>query len=131
MSWLSSRRELGSGGRLALSGHPSARKGGNQCSGVVIALVLLAHGIGHSMGLLQLFKVATVGFAAVAATVLGWLAAAWFPPLAIGSAVVSLAGIALFPIAFPVFGTIGALAVDLAVLAATVWYGWLPTELSA
>jgi hypothetical protein len=27
---------------------------------IVIALVLLAHGIGHSMGLVQLFKVATV-----------------------------------------------------------------------
>jgi hypothetical protein len=27
---------------------------------IVIALVLLAHGVGHSLGLLQLFKVATV-----------------------------------------------------------------------
>src|SRR6185503_12624328 len=27
---------------------------------IVIALVLLGHGIGHSMGLLQMFKVATV-----------------------------------------------------------------------
>jgi hypothetical protein len=101
---------------------------------IVIALVLLAHGIGHSMGLLQLFKVATinpqwhgdswiltdpagttvtqlvggllwttaiVGFVALAATVLGWLPASWFPPLAVGSAVVSLAGLLLFPIAFP------------------------------
>lgn len=27
---------------------------------IVIALVLLGHGIGHSMGLLQIFKVATI-----------------------------------------------------------------------
>lgn len=126
---------------------------------VVIALVLLAHGIGHSMGLLQIFKVASVnpqwngdswiltgplgvtatqviggvvwtaaiiGFAALAGTVVGWLPAAWFQPLAIGSSVVSLAGLLLFPVAFPTFSTIGALAVDLAVLAATIWYGWLP-----
>jgi hypothetical protein len=128
---------------------------------VVIAIVLLAHGIGHSMGLLQVFKVAAVnpewhgdswlltgpvgitathviggvlwtgaivGFAALAATVLGWLPAAWFPPLAIGSAVASLLGVLLFPIAFPVMSTIGALAVDVAVLGAAIWLHWLPTD---
>ena len=126
-----------------------------------IALVLLAHGIGHSMGLLQIFKVASVnpqwngdswlltgalgstvtqavggvvwtaaiiGFAALAGSVVGWLPAAWFQPLAIGASVVSLAGLLLFPIAFPTFSTIGALFVDVAVLAATIWYGWLPEE---
>lgn len=130
----------------------------------VIALVLLAHGIGHSLGLLQIFKVASVnpqwngdswlltgtlgttatqavggvlwtaaiiGFAAVAATVVGWLPAAWFQPLAVGSAVASLAGLLLFPVAFPTFSTIGALVVDVAVLAATIWYGWLPEEVGA
>ena len=129
-----------------------------------IALVLLAHGIGHSMGLLQIFKVASVnpqwngdswlltgtlgttatqavggvvwtaaiiGFAALAGSVVGWLPAAWFQPLAVGSSVVSLAGLLLFPIAFPTFSTIGALLVDLAVLAATIWYGWLPEEAGA
>lgn len=131
---------------------------------VVIALVLVAHGIGHSMGLLQIFKVASgnpawdgeswlltgavgttftqvvggvlwiaaiVGFAALAASVMGWLPIDWFRPLAIGSAVVSLAGLVLFPIAFPTFSTIGALVVDLAVLAATIWYGWLPDQAGA
>jgi hypothetical protein len=126
---------------------------------VVIALVLLGHGIGHSMGLLQIFKVASVnpqwngdswiltgplgvtatqviggvvwtaaiiGFTALAGSVIGWLPATWFQPLAIGSSVVSLAGVLLFPVAFPTFSTIGALAVDVAVLAATIWYGWLP-----
>lgn len=124
-----------------------------------IALVLLGHGIGHSMGLLQIFKVASVnpqwngdswiltgplgvtatqviggvvwtaaiiGFAALAGSVVGWLPAAWFQPLAIGSSLVSLVGLLLFPVAFPTFSTIGALAVDVAVLVATIWYGWLP-----
>jgi hypothetical protein len=131
---------------------------------IVIALVLLAHGIGHSMGLLQLFKVATVnpqwhgdswiltgpagttatqvvggllwtaaivGFAALAAAVLGWLPASWFPPLAVCSAVVSLAGILLFPIAFPTFSTLGALVVDVVVLVAAIWYHWLPADAGA
>jgi hypothetical protein len=29
-------------------------------------------------------------------------------------------------VAFPTFSPLGALAVDVAVLAATIWYGWLP-----
>jgi len=130
---------------------------------IVVAVVLLAHGIGHSMGLLQIFKVATVnpgwdgdswlltgpagttwthvvggvlwtaaivGFAALAATVVGWLPASMFNTLAIGSATVSLLGLLLFPIAFPTFSTIGALIVDLAVLAAVIWYHWLPSDLA-
>ena len=131
---------------------------------VVIALILLAHGIGHSMGLLQIFKVATVnprwhgdswlltgpagmnltqivgaslwsaaivGFAALAAVVVGWLPEAWFGPLAIGSAAVSLVGLLLFPIAFPLFSTVGAAAVNVAVLAAVLWFQWVPSDLAA
>jgi len=128
---------------------------------IVVALVLLAHGIGHSMGLLQIFKVAAVnpewdgnswlltgptgttathvvggvlwtvsivGFAALAACVVGWLPESMFNGLAVGSATVSLLGLLLFPIAFPTFSTIGALIVDLAVLAAVIWYHWLPSD---
>ena len=131
---------------------------------IVIALVLVAHGIGHSMGLLGMFKVATVnpaghgdswiltsvggpsvaqavgavlwtlavvGFVALGAVVMGWLPEAWWHPLAIGSSLVSLAGLLLFPIAFPVFSTIGAFAVDVAVLVAVLWYGWTPSDLAA
>jgi hypothetical protein len=130
---------------------------------IVIALVLLAHGIGHSMGMLQVFKVATVnpswngdswlltgvvgttvtqvvgsvlwivaivGFTALAGSVMGWLPAGWFQPLAVGSAVASLAGLLLFPLAFPTFSTIGALVIDVLVLAATIWYGWQPDEVA-
>jgi hypothetical protein len=131
---------------------------------IAVALVLLADGIGHSMELLQMFKVATVnpewsgdswiltgpagstatqvvgvvlwtvsmiGFAALAGVVIGWLPATWFAPLAIISSVASLVGLLLFPIAFPVFSTVGALVIDLAVLAAAVVYHWQPSDLSA
>jgi hypothetical protein len=131
---------------------------------VVIALVLLGHGIGHSIGLLQVFKMATInpsfhgdswiltgvvgttltqivgvvlwviamaGFAALAAVVMGWLPMAWWSPLAIASAVVSLVGIVLFPTAFPPFSTLGALAVDVAVIVAVLWSHWSPVDLAA
>ena len=131
---------------------------------IIVALVLFAHGIGHVMGPLQVFRVATInpawsggswilggstgtsvaqavgvvlwiaaliGFVAVAAVVMGWLPAAWFAPLAVGSAAVSLLGIALFPAAFPVFSTLGAAAVDVAVLAAVLLFHWAPSDLTA
>jgi hypothetical protein len=127
----------------------------------LIAAVVFAHGVGHSMGIVQatnlatinpawsgdswiltgtlgtgatrfvgivLWSVALVGFVAVAATVAGWLPAAWFGPLAVVSAVASLAGLALFPIAFPTFSTIGALAIDVAVLIAVVVWHWEPGQ---
>jgi hypothetical protein len=130
---------------------------------IALAVVLFAHGVGHSMGLLQLFRVATinpewrgdswllsgtlgtpvaqlagaiawvaaiVGFAAVAAVILGWLPTSWWAPLGIGSAIASLIGLLLFPSAFPTFSSIAALAVDLALLAAVAWFHWSPQELA-
>ena len=129
---------------------------------IVIALILFAHGVGHSLGLLQVFKVASVnpawngdswlltgvlgptatqavgailwaaamvGFVALAAIVLGWLPESWWAPLAIGASVASLAGLLLFPIAFPTFSSIGAFAVDAAVLVAVLVFHWVPNEL--
>jgi hypothetical protein len=131
---------------------------------IVIALVLLGHGIGHSMGILQVLKIAAVnpqwhgdswiltgtagasaaqavgvivwsvalvGFVLVAAIVMGWLPEAWFVSLVIVSSIASLAGIALFPLAFPLFSTIGALVIDVAMLAAVLWYQWVPSDLTA
>ena len=131
---------------------------------LVIALVLLGHGIGHSMGPLKVFNLATVnpawhgdswlltglagstitqwfgvavwvaslvGFTALAFVVVGWLPEAWWMPLAVGSSVTSLLGILLFPVAFPTFSTIGAIAVDAAVLAAVLWLHWSPGDLTA
>jgi hypothetical protein len=130
----------------------------------LIAFVLLAHGIGHCMGLLQVFKVATVnpswdgsswvlsgiagatvthvigivlwtvamvGFVIAAGVVVGWLPASWWVPVAVASSIASLAGLVLFPAAFPVFSTLGAAIVDLAVLAAVLWYDWAPSDLAA
>ena len=132
---------------------------------IIIGLVLLAHGIGHSMGLLGLFKVATVnpamerrlvaaagvgrpdaapgrrrgpldvsmvGFVALAGVAFGWL-----PEDLVGAPwrssrrSASLAGVLFFPVAFPTFSTIGAVAVDVAVLVATLWFHWTPADLSA
>jgi hypothetical protein len=130
---------------------------------IVLALVLFAHGIGHVMGPLQVFNVATVnpqwhgdswllsglgssaaqivglllwsiamiGFIVLAAVVMGWLPLDWWAPLAVVSSVASLGGLALFPSAFPVFSTIGALLVDVAVLVAVLWFHWSPAELPA
>ena len=130
---------------------------------IIIGFVLLSHGIGHSMGLLQVFKVATVsphwngdswlltgpagsisqavavslwtlaivGFAALAAVVVGWLPEAWWVPLAVGASAASLAGLLLFPIAFPLFSTLGALAANVAILVAVLWYQWVPSDLAA
>jgi hypothetical protein len=125
----------------------------------VIALILFAHGIGHSMGIVQttglatvnpawngeswllsgsvgstwanvvaviVWTVAIVGFCAVAATVVGWLPATWFEPLAVVSAAVSLAGVVAFPTAFPTFSTIGAVVIDLGVLFAVIGLHWRP-----
>lgn len=125
----------------------------------VIALVLFAHGVGHSMGIVQstglatvnpswhgeswllsgsvgstwttiaalvVWSAAIVGFCAVAATVVGWLPIAWFQPLALVSAAVSLAGVVAFPMAFPTFSTIGAVVVDLGLLFAVLGLHWQP-----
>jgi hypothetical protein len=56
----------------------------------------------------------------------GWLPIAWWQPLAIVSAVSSLIGLVLFPAAFPMFSTLGAAAVDVAVLVAVLGFHWLP-----
>ena len=130
----------------------------------LIALVLLAHGIGHTIGILQTLRLTTVnpawngdswlltglagstvtnavgialwtaamlGFVLAAGVVVGWLPADWWRPLAIGASLCSLAGILLFPAAFPTFSTIGALVVDVVVLGAVLGSQWAPTDLAA
>ena len=65
---------------------------------------------------------------AVTAVLAGWLPAGWWQPLMIVSAGASLAGLALFPAAFPPFSTTGALVVDIAVLVAVFGLHWQPTD---
>ena len=67
------------------------------------------------------WAVALVGFAAAALAMAGVLVPAnALRPLALGSAAVSLAGIALFAGTWPAFNTLAAIGVNLAVLAALV-----------
>lgn len=129
---------------------------------LVIALVLVAHGIGHIMGPLQVLKVASVnpqwrgdswllsgaigttpaqgigmvlwtaaliGFVLLGGVVLGWLPISWWEPLAIGASIASLLGLLLIPTAFPTFSTIGAVIANFAVLAAVLWFHWVPSDL--
>jgi len=131
---------------------------------IVVAVVLLAHGIGHVLGPLQVAKVAQVdpswtgdswlltgvtgqtfsnliglvlwiaamvGFVAAAAVVMGWLPASWWVPLAVGSSVVSLLAIVLFPTAFPATSTVAAAVVDIAVLVGVIGLKWTPVALPA
>ena len=130
----------------------------------LIALILLAHGIGHTIGIMQTLRLTTVnpgwngdswlltgvagstvtnalgialwtaamlGFVLAAGVVVGWLPEDWWRPLAVGASLCSLAGILLFPAAFPTFSTIGALVVDVVVLAAVLWSQWAPSDLAA
>lgn len=48
----------------------------------------------------------------------------WWRPVAVGSAVVSMAGIGLFAGTWPTFNTLAALAMNIAVLAAIFWLDW-------
>ena len=121
---------------------------------VAVAGVLGAHGIGHVLGWLPalglarfegtsggswlvggllgdggsrlvavgLFAVPTVGFLAAALGLL--LGQAWWRPVAVASAGVSLAATAVFPHAFPAGSTVGSIAVNLLVLYGIVIAGW-------
>ncbi len=117
---------------------------------VTIVIVLLAHGIGHTMGLFPAFGWAQsaswtaeswlltpivgkqaaawvaiaiwlAGFLSFAAFALGTagilVPQAWYRPLGIFAAVISLLGLALFWNAFPqLFNKVGCIGVDAAVL---------------
>jgi hypothetical protein len=129
-----------------------------------LALILIGHGLGHSMGLLQVFKVTTInprwqgdswlltglagptvtqavgailwtgamiGFVALAGVVMGWLPASWWQTLAVTASLLSLAGIVLFPLAFPTFSTFAALVVDVVLLVAVLSFHWTPADLSS
>lgn len=76
---------------------------------LVIAVVLLAHGIGHSLGLLQMFDVATVNPA--------WRGDSWILSGPLGTTVTQVVGIVLWVGAIVGFGVAAAIAID-----------WLPAS---
>ena len=80
---------------------------------------------------IALWSAALAGFVLAAGVVVGWLPLDWWRPLAVGASLCSLAGILLFPLAFPITSTIGALAVDLIVLGAVLLAEWTPSDLAA
>ena len=76
-----------------------------------------------------LWLVAMAGFIVLAGVAVGWLPASWWVPVGVVASLASLAGIVLFPAAFPLFSTIAATAVDVAVLVGIVRLGWDPGKL--
>ena len=76
---------------------------------VVLALILAAHGIGHSMGLLQLFRIATINPE--------WHGDSWLLTGALGTTVTQAAGVACWSVALVGFVALGAVTV-----------GWLPVS---
>jgi hypothetical protein len=69
-----------------------------------------------------LWLVPTIGFVVAAGGL--WTGQGWWRPLALGSAVVSLAAIALFPDALSPSSRIGAIVVNAAVLGGLLVIGW-------
>ena len=78
-----------------------------------------------------LWSIALAGFVVLAGVVLGWLPEGWWAPLAVTASIASIAGLVLFPTAFPTFSTLGAAIVDAAVLVGVLWYHWTPADLAA
>ena len=75
---------------------------------IVIAVVLLAHGIGHSMGLLGVFKIATINPA--------WNGDSWLLSGLVGTTASQALGVVLWCVAMIGFAALAA-----------VTMGWLPT----
>jgi hypothetical protein len=73
--------------------------------------------------------VALAGFVLAALSFWGILvpAGVW-QPLGVGTALVSLAGIVLFLGTWPIFNTVAALGVNIAVLVAVLWLHWPPAS---
>lgn len=84
---------------------------------------------GAKLGAGLLFVLPTVGFVVAAAGLL--TGQSWWRQMAVGSAAVSLACTALYPQAYSTSSTVGAVAVNLAVLYAVLVANWDPTGASA
>ncbi|TAK01018.1 MAG: hypothetical protein EPO36_06635 [Chloroflexota bacterium] len=84
---------------------------------------------GAKLGAGLLFVLPTVGFVVAAAGLL--TGQPWWRQFAVGSAGVSLACTALYPQAYSASSTVGAVAVNLAILYAVLVANWDPTGASA
>ena len=71
--------------------------------------------------------VAMVGFVVAALSFWGvFVPVDWWRPVGVAAALVSIAGIVLFFGTWPMFNTLAALGVDVAVLVAVLWLHWPP-----
>lgn len=84
----------------------------------VAANVAILVAVAFWTGALVAFVVAALGFWGVV------VPAAWWPPAAVVGATVSLVGIVLFAGTWPLFNTLAAVAVNVAVLVAVLVLGW-------
>lgn len=127
---------------------------------IIIAIVLIAHGIGHVMGIMTaagmklsdstspdswlltrilgdtiprilaviIWGLATIGFIAAGMGLLNFLVPfeSW-QDLAIGSSIISLLALILFPFGLATtFNKVGAVVIDVAVLVSLLWLNWPP-----
>jgi hypothetical protein len=118
---------------------------------ILIAGALLVHGIGHTLGFSMparswlmpnagepvlrtlsriLWVLIAAGFILSCLGFLGVVVPAdWWRPLAVVFALVSLLGLGLFWGTWPTFNTIGALAMNIAVLVTQLWLRWPPIDM--
>jgi len=118
---------------------------------ILIAGALFVHGVGHTLGfwmparswlfpnlgepILRVISgifwiLAGVGFLAALLGFLGVLVpSGLWRPLAVGTAFLSLLGLVLFWNTWPTFNTVGALGMNVVVLANQLWLHWPPTSM--
>ncbi len=120
---------LGHGGALgalaSIRFHPG-HKHGRLARRPVLALPSLAGGTATTIAS-AFWIVSLVGFVIAAMSFWGVVipGSVW-RPLAVASALVSIAGITLFFGTWPMFNTLAALSVNVAVLVAVLWLRWPP-----
>jgi hypothetical protein len=118
---------------------------------ILIAGALFVHGVGHTLGLFMparswlmpnagepalrtlgriLWVLTAVGFILSCLGFLGVIVpSAWWRPLAVVFALVSLVGLGLFWGTWPAFNTIGALGMNVAILVTQLWLHWPPIDM--
>ena len=118
---------------------------------ILIAGALFVHGVGHTLGFFKparswilsflgkpalriianiLWSLAALGFILSCLAFLGVIVPPdWWRPLAVIFAVVSLIGLILFIGNWPLFNTVGALALNVIILVALLWQQWPPLDM--
>ena len=120
---------LGHGGALAALAWIRLRPGSNTSDWLAARSWLIPSLPGDTATTLAsaLWIVSLVGFVIAAMSFWGAVVpASIWPPLAVASACVSIAGIAFFFGTWPMFNTLAALGVNIAVLVAVLWLHWPP-----